>query len=139
MPNDSNTILNFIIAFYVIILAIDLAILVVTMIAYWRIASKAGYHGALSLLMLVPIANIVMLCIFAFGEWPIQRELNMLRQQLAMRGPQAPPYPYPQQAQPYPQQMPYAQGIPYPPPQMGPYPPNTSYPPDGPYPPNRSY
>ena len=29
--------------------------------------------------MLVPIANIVMLLVFAYKEWPIQRELRELR------------------------------------------------------------
>lgn len=41
-----------------------------------RIASKAGYSGALSLLMLVPLANVVILFIFAFSEWPIERRLQ---------------------------------------------------------------
>src|SRR5258706_15685834 len=65
-------------------------------IVYWRIFAKAGYSGALGLLMFVPIANIVMLCILAFGEWPIYRELNQLRQMAAGRyaqNPQNPQYP----------------------------------------------
>ncbi len=45
-------------------------------VVYWRIFSKAGYSGAMGLLMFIPIANIVVLCILAFGEWPIYRELN---------------------------------------------------------------
>jgi amino acid transporter len=56
-----------------------LAAIVVTIIAYWRIASKAGYNGALSLLMLLPLVNFVMILIFAFGEWPIEQELQRLR------------------------------------------------------------
>jgi hypothetical protein len=37
---------------------------------YWRIFKKAGFSPALSLLMLVPIANIVMLFFLAFADWP---------------------------------------------------------------------
>src|SRR5258708_1819176 len=52
--------------------------IIFSVIIYWRIFAKAGYSGALGLLMLVPIANIVMLCILAFCEWPIYTELNYL-------------------------------------------------------------
>jgi energy-converting hydrogenase Eha subunit B len=45
----------------------------------WRIASKAGYNGALSLLMLVPLANIAIILMFAFGEWPIEAQLRAAR------------------------------------------------------------
>jgi len=89
--------------FSLIILAIGLASVVFSIIIFWKIFSKAGYSGALSLLMLIPIANLVMLCILAFGEWPIYQELNYLRQTVATRGPQNPAYPqspaYPQNPQ----------------------------------------
>jgi hypothetical protein len=79
-------------------------------IVYWRIFAKTGYSGALGLLMFVPIANIVMLCILAFGEWPIYRELNYLRQQVGRGQPygqQSSSSPqYPQYGQPQPPQYP---------------------------------
>ena len=82
-------------------------------IVYWRIFAKAGYSGAMGLLMFVPIVNIVMLCVLAFGEWPIYRELNYLRQQVG-RGQPYQPYgqqfssspQYPQYGQPQPPQYP---------------------------------
>jgi hypothetical protein len=40
---------------------------------------KAGYSFWFGLLMLVPLANIIWLLIFAFSEWPVHRELNHLR------------------------------------------------------------
>ncbi|MBV9973380.1 MAG: hypothetical protein JO135_08605 [Candidatus Eremiobacteraeota bacterium] len=52
------------------------AVVVLTIVCYWRIASKAGYSGILSLLMLVPLVNIIMLVYFAFSEWPLERELR---------------------------------------------------------------
>jgi len=39
----------------------------------WRIASRAGFSGALSLLMLVPLVNIVLLWVFAFITWPSEK------------------------------------------------------------------
>ncbi len=70
----------------------SLVAIIFAVVIYWRIFSKAGYSGALGILMLIPIVNIVMLCILAFGQWPIYKELNYLRQQAA-RGQQYPPSP----------------------------------------------
>jgi heme/copper-type cytochrome/quinol oxidase subunit 2 len=76
---------------------ISIAAIVFSVIIYWRIFAKAGYSGAMGLLMFVPIANIIVLCVLAFGEWPIYRELYQLRQQVAARPPQYPQNPqYPQ-------------------------------------------
>ncbi len=54
-------------------------ILIISLVINWRIASKAGYPGAYSLLMLIPLVNIVIILIFAFTEWPVERELKALR------------------------------------------------------------
>lgn len=103
MNNDPTAAMTALGVFSLIILAIGLASVVFSIIIFWKIFSKAGYSGALSLLMLIPIANLVMLCILAFGEWPIYQELNYLRQTVAARGPQNPAYPqspaYPQNPQ----------------------------------------
>jgi hypothetical protein len=37
--------------------------------------------GALSLLMLIPILNIIMLYYLGFGSWPVEEELKRLRGQ----------------------------------------------------------
>ncbi len=66
--------------FFLVWIVFALAMLVFMALVYWKIFSKAGYPGALGLLMLVPIANIVMLLILAFGQWPIHRELEAYRQ-----------------------------------------------------------
>ncbi len=39
-------------------------------IPFWFIFSKAGHSGWLSLLMLVPVVNIVLLYFLAFSDWP---------------------------------------------------------------------
>lgn len=65
-------------------LVISLIPIVFIIIVFWKIFAKTGYSGALGLLMFVPIANIITLCVLAFSEWPVHRELNWYRQQ-AMR------------------------------------------------------
>lgn len=45
------------------------------------IFKKAGYSFWMFLLMLVPIANLVWLLVFAFSKWPIHRELDAYRAQ----------------------------------------------------------
>jgi hypothetical protein len=56
-----------------------LVILVISIIIYWRIATKAGYPGAYSLLLLIPVVNLIVIIMFAFTEWPIERDLKALR------------------------------------------------------------
>lgn len=45
------------------------------------IFGKAGYRysGGMSLLMFVPIANIIMLLIYSIREWPIERQVHDLK------------------------------------------------------------
>ena len=50
------------------------AAVLLTVIPVWRICAKAGFAGALSLLMLVPVANYVLLFYLAFAEWPALTE-----------------------------------------------------------------
>jgi hypothetical protein len=43
---------------------------------YWKIFSKAGYSGALALLLIVPIVNLILIIWFAFADWPILKRLR---------------------------------------------------------------
>lgn len=54
----------------VILFLIIIPGILLTIIPFWKICSKAGFPGALSLLMIVPIANIILLFYIAFSEWP---------------------------------------------------------------------
>ena len=45
---------------------------VLVVIPFWKIFQKAGFPPALSLIMLVPVANIVALYFVAFARWPGQ-------------------------------------------------------------------
>jgi len=62
--------------FFLFIMAVSV---VLTIVIWWKIFSKAGWSGALGLLMLVPIVNFIMALYVAFATWPIQRELEALK------------------------------------------------------------
>lgn len=49
---------------------------VIWLVPLWRIAKKAGFPGGLSLLALVPVVNIVLLWVFAFVRWPVERDVD---------------------------------------------------------------
>jgi hypothetical protein len=61
------------------VIVISVAVFVIMLIAYTNVISRAGYSRWWILIMLVPLANIVMLLVFCFKEWPVQRELRELR------------------------------------------------------------
>ncbi|MHC4558137.1 MAG: hypothetical protein ACYTFW_12125 [Planctomycetota bacterium] len=66
-----------------IIFGIFVALIVVAIkiLIFCKIFSKAGFCWALGLLMLLPIVNIIMAFVLAFADWPIQKELRLLKQQ----------------------------------------------------------
>jgi hypothetical protein len=57
---------------------IYLAFLILTIVAWVKIITKAGYSGAWVLIGIVPILNIIMFLVFAFSDWPV---LSQARQQ----------------------------------------------------------
>ena len=64
---DSTTIIRIVAGLMVI-----LVFLPIFVIPYWKIFSKAGFAGALSLLMIVPLVNLIVLYVVAFSEWKIK-------------------------------------------------------------------
>ena len=48
---------------------IFLVFIPIVIIPYWQIFKKAGFAPALSILILIPIANIVVLYYVAFSNW----------------------------------------------------------------------
>jgi heme/copper-type cytochrome/quinol oxidase subunit 2 len=90
MPYDTSSAGGILAAISGVTIIIFLAIAVFFVFIYWRIASKAGYPGAMSLLLFIPIANLIIILIFAFSEWPIQKELNQLRAMAGRGGPVGP-------------------------------------------------
>jgi hypothetical protein len=56
------------IPFMIVGWAVALAIII---IPFWQIFKKAGMSAGLSLLMALPIVNLVMLYVLAFSEWRV--------------------------------------------------------------------
>lgn len=45
-------------------------------VSWWKIFSKAGRHGALGLLMYLPVVNFIVLLYLAFSKWPARGQLQ---------------------------------------------------------------
>lgn len=71
-------------AMLLVSLAISIVVIVLSIMIWWRIFAKAGYSGAMGLLMFIPIANLIVLLILAFGKWPIEEELERLRRRSSL-------------------------------------------------------
>ncbi len=61
-----------------IYIILGIAILIVW--PFWRIFKKAGYHGALGLLMVIPLLNLVMILFLAFADWPSHKNGPQVKQ-----------------------------------------------------------
>ena len=70
-------------AVIVVMLLVYVAIMALAIWAYVRVARKAGYSPWWALGAFVPLLNLVVFLVFAFGEWPIERELHDLRSRVA--------------------------------------------------------
>lgn len=94
----------FLFGFMGIIVLVTLALLALMIYLYWKIAEKAGYNGAWSLLTLVPLGHLVLLILFAVSDWPIEAEVRGLRVALGGRssGQPLPPAPMPPPPSPQP-------------------------------------
>jgi len=71
----------FVMIFVALVILTCLIVAIIKALIFCKIFSKAGYCWALGLLMLVPIANIIMPFVLAFGDWPIRKEMRLLKQQ----------------------------------------------------------
>jgi hypothetical protein len=72
----------FIFCFIVLILTIVLIAAIVKTWIYCMVFHKTGYGWAWGLLILVPIANIIIPFVLALGDWPVRKELRLLKQQV---------------------------------------------------------
>jgi hypothetical protein len=68
--DDAAPIVAGLMAMWGVMMLVGLGILAFMIFCWWRIFDKAGYAGALSLLMLIPGGALVLVLILAFGDWP---------------------------------------------------------------------
>ncbi|MCI4644019.1 MAG: hypothetical protein MRY64_04475 [Hyphomonadaceae bacterium] len=71
MANDSASMIA-----GLIFLIFYAAIIIVSIIAYWKIWSKAGFNGAWSLLMIIPIVGFISFLYLGFAEWPVRKQMG---------------------------------------------------------------
>lgn len=50
-----------------------LLVLAIVVVPFWRICRKAGYSGWLSLLVVIPLVNVIFFYFLGFSEWPALR------------------------------------------------------------------
>jgi hypothetical protein len=62
---------------------IFLMCLTAAVFVWYKIIGRTGYSAWLALLMIVPLANLVLMLVLAFSEWPVQREVATLRSRAA--------------------------------------------------------
>jgi MFS family permease len=71
----------FILTFVAFVILIALIAAIIKTWIYCMVFHKAGYGWAWGLLILVPIANIIIPFVLALGDWPVRKELRLLKQQ----------------------------------------------------------
>ena len=49
-------------------------LIALTLVGTWRGVRRAGYSGAWSLFLLIPLVNIIMIWVFAFATWPVEEK-----------------------------------------------------------------
>lgn len=59
--------------FIVVYIVFLIAMIAFSVWMYWRILAKAGFNGALSLLLLTGIGGLIIQIILAFTTWPRDR------------------------------------------------------------------
>lgn len=84
--SEMGVFLILVLLFYVLFIVVCVGL---TLLIWCRIFARAGFHWALGLPLIVPIANIVMPFYLAFAEWPVLRQLKDLQNRPAAPPPQA--------------------------------------------------
>jgi hypothetical protein len=47
---------------------------IIAVVPFWRICTRVGFSPWLSLLVLIPLVNLIFIYILAFSDWPIDRK-----------------------------------------------------------------
>ena len=60
--------------------AMEVVPLILPLFVFSRTFSKAVYSGLLSLLLYIPLVNVIVLVYFAYTEWPIEKQRKERKQ-----------------------------------------------------------
>ena len=61
-------------------------VLIFVIVCYVKIIARAGYSGWWVLILIVPVANIIFIGVFAFKKWPLQERLEAAERSLYGQG-----------------------------------------------------
>jgi hypothetical protein len=61
---------------------------VLTVVPFWQISKKAGYHPAFGILSVIPLVNVAFFYFLAFADWPVTKDLARFRSRLQGGSPQ---------------------------------------------------
>lgn len=75
----SNPAQDLIAGFFAMIVIGYLIYAFLVVLPFWLIFKKAGYSGALSLLLLIPVVGGIIVYVIAFSDWPVLREVRQWR------------------------------------------------------------
>ena len=70
-----------VVVFAIFAILFALIVLIIKVLIFCKIFYKAGYSWALGLLILVPVVNIIMYFVLAFADWPVEKEIRLLKKQ----------------------------------------------------------
>ncbi len=59
-----------------LLLFLYIVLAVVWIVAWAQIFKKAGYSGAMCILLIIPIINVIVFLWFAFSRWPVQEKVR---------------------------------------------------------------
>ena len=57
----------------IIIILLIILIILIPLLIFRPIAKKAGYSGWWALVMVIPLVNLIMIWVFAFAKWPVEK------------------------------------------------------------------
>ncbi len=93
MDSNNSAIVGFLATFYLFFAIVMIGLMVFMVWLYWRVFTKAGFNGALSLLNLVPVGSLICMIILAFGRWPIEDQMAAMQNRAVPPPPVPPPAP----------------------------------------------
>ncbi len=67
---------------FLVAMLVSLAVSALMIVAFWKISAKAGFSGALGLLMLVPLGNVILPLFLAFAEWPAMKDKRVIQTEI---------------------------------------------------------
>lgn len=70
-PDQVQSFMAFMAAIWVVVILVAIAVRALFVWFFWRIFVKAGFNGAIGLINIIPLGELVCILILAFSDWPM--------------------------------------------------------------------